>query len=183
MDENLTAELMKRADRDQAARTSLRPGHGWPEWETLVAPVDRDNTAWLREIIAQHGWPGHELVGEAGAHMAWLLAQHAPEDLQEEWLPLLQDAVERGDASPTDLAYLMDRVLMHRGEPQIYGTQYRQVGDGPLELWTVRDPSGLDQRRAALGLLPEAENRARLLAARGRGSAHQDDEPAAPADE
>lgn len=65
---------------------SLRRGHGMPEWESVVAPVDGDNTARLREIVAQHGWPGHELVGEAGAHAAWLLAQHAPEDVQEECL-------------------------------------------------------------------------------------------------
>ena len=64
-----------------------------------------------------------------------------------------------------DLAYLMDRVLVHRGEPQVYGTQYR-IRDGVPELWTVRDPAGLDERRAALGLEPEAENRARLLARR-----------------
>ncbi len=88
-----------------------------------------------------------------------MLVQHAPPDLQEECLPLLEDAVARGDASAVDLAYLMDRVLMHRGEPQVYGTQYR-VKDGVPELWTVRDPAGLDERRAALGLEPEAENRA-----------------------
>jgi hypothetical protein len=113
----------------------------------------------------------------AGAHAAWLLTQHAPQDVQEECLPRLQDAVARGDASPADLAYLTDRVLMHRGEPQIYGTQYRQVGDGPLELWTVRDRAGLDQRRAGLGLQPEAENRARLLAAKAPGGAPQDKQP------
>jgi hypothetical protein len=178
MDEELRAELLERANRDQAARMSLRPGHGMPEWEAVVEPVDRENTARLREIIGRHGWPGRRLVGEAGAHAAWLLAQHAPPDLQEEWLPLLQDAVARDDSSRTDLAYLMDRVLMHRGEPQIHGTQY-QVRDGVLELWPVRDPCGLDQRRAALGLEPEAENRARLLAAEGLTGGHQDDEPAA----
>lgn len=122
MDQELSAELLERADRNQAARMSMRPGDGMPEWETAVAPVDRDNTARLREIVGRHGWPGHRLVGEAGAHAAWLLVQHAPPDMQEECLPLLQDAVARGDASPADLAYLMDRVLMHRGEPQIYGT-------------------------------------------------------------
>jgi uncharacterized protein DUF6624 len=83
--------------------------------------------------------------------------------------------VARDDASPADLAYLMDRVLMRRGEPQIYGTQYHQVRDGPLELWTVRDPSGLDQRRIALGLEPAAANRARLLAAEGLTGEHDDE--------
>jgi hypothetical protein len=165
VDEELAAELLARAERDQAVRMSLTPGHEMAEWRALVAPVDQDNTARLREIVAAHGWPGCQLAGEAGAHAAWLLVQHAPPDLQEECLPLFEDAVARGDASPVDLAYLMDRVLMHRGEPQVYGTQYR-VRDGVPELWTVADPAGLDERRAALGLEPEAENRARLLARR-----------------
>jgi hypothetical protein len=176
VDEELGAELVARADRDQAARLALRPNHGWAEWEAIVAPVDQDNTARLREIVGRHGWPGRELAGEDGAHAAWLLAQHAPPDLQEEWLPLLEDAVARQDARPADLAYLRDRVLMHRGEPQIYGTQY-QVRHGVLELWTVRDPAGLEQRRAALGLEPEAENRARLLAARKPAGERADEEP------
>jgi hypothetical protein len=177
MDEELSTELLDRAGRDQAARMSLRPGHDVADWETVVAPVDRDNTARLREIVGRHGWPGHRLVGAAGAHAAWLLAQHAPPELQEEWLPLLQGAAARGDASPADLAYLTDRVLMHRGELQIHGTQY-QVRDGVLELWPVRDPAGLDQRRAALGLEPEAENRARLLAAEGLTGEHHNDQTA-----
>ena len=50
--------------------------------------------------------------------------------------------------------------------------------DGVLELRTVRDPAGLDERRAALGLAPEAENRARLLAAGNPGGRREDEEPA-----
>jgi hypothetical protein len=176
VDEELRAELVERADRDQAARKSFRPGHTMADWETLVAPVDRDNTARLREIISRHGWPGRQLVGDAGAHAAWLLVQHAPSELQEQCLPLLEDAVARVDASPIDLAYLTDRVLMHRGEPQVHGTQYLVKG-GALELWTVRDPAGLDQRRAALGLEPEAKNRARLLAIEGLAGQQEDDNP------
>jgi len=169
----LRVELLERAGRDQAARESVKPAHDMRQWEQIVEPVDRANTTRLRQIMAEHGWPGHQLVGEAGAHAAWLLAQHAPADFQEECLPLLEDAVARGDASPWDLAYLSDRVLMYRGQPQFYGTQYL-VKDGVLTLWAVREPAGLDGRRAALGLQPEAQNRARLLAA----ETHRDDRTA-----
>jgi hypothetical protein len=111
------------------------------------------------------------------AHAAWLLVQHAPPDLQEECLPLLEDAVSRDDASRRDLANLMDRVLMFRGQPQVYGTQYLEK-DGILTLWTVQEPGGLDQRHAALGLEPEAQNRTRLLAA-GRAAGTDRDQPPA----
>jgi hypothetical protein len=178
VDEELRAELMDRANRDQAARLSLRTAVAMMEWEAVVAPVDRDNTARLREIIGSYGWPGRQLAGDDGAHAAWLLAQHAPPDLQEEWLPLLEDAVTRGDASPVDLAYLEDRVLTHQGEPQLYGTQYLER-DGVLDLCPVRDPAGLDERRAALGLPPETENRARLLASRNPARGRTKSRPAA----
>jgi hypothetical protein len=57
----------------------------------------------------------------------------------------------------------MDRVLMYRGEPQIYGTQYR-TQDGVTKLWPVQDPEDLDNRRAALGLGPQREYEASILA-------------------
>jgi hypothetical protein len=176
VNDELRAELLERADRDQAARRSLPPGPGMEQWEQIVEPVDWANTARLREIVAEHGWPGRRLVGEKAAHAAWLLAQRAPPQFQEQCLPLLEDAVAQGDASPADLAYLRDRVLMHRGEPQIYGTQY-VVKDGVLTLWTVQDPAGLDERRAALGLEPETANRAHLLAAEGLAAPGPDDQP------
>jgi hypothetical protein len=173
----LRTELLARAGRDQGARQSLGRDFDMQQWDRIVEPVDRANTARLREILAEHGWPGHQLVGVEAAHAAWLLAQHAPLDLQEECLPLLEDAVSRDDASRRDLAYLMDRVLMFRGQPQVYGTQYLDK-NGILTLWTVQEPGGLDQRRAALGLEPEAQNWARLLAA-GRAAARDRDEPPA----
>ena len=75
--------------------------------------------------MASQGWPGRSLVGEEAAHAAWLLAQHADRHpaLQEQWLSLLEAAVAQGEASPIDLAHLTDRVLLARGELQVYGTQ------------------------------------------------------------
>jgi len=105
MDEDLSAELLERVDRDQAARLSLRSGDGFPEWEKVVAPIDRDNTARMREIIAQYGWPGRELVGDAGAHAAWLLVQHADADktFQRKCLDLMAK-LPKGEVSRMDLA-------------------------------------------------------------------------------
>ena len=47
MDEELSAELLERASRDQAARTSLRPGHEIAERETAgtgSAPANASTT-------------------------------------------------------------------------------------------------------------------------------------------
>ncbi len=87
--------------------------------------IDVSNTDRLREIVSEHGWPGRSLVGEEGAHHAWLIAQHADRqlDFQRQALELLADAVQRGEAAQRDWAYLTDRVRMNEGREQVYGTQ------------------------------------------------------------
>ncbi len=121
--------------------------------------VDVANTARLREIISQHGWPGRSLVGNEGAHHAWLIAQHADRqlDFQREALELLAEAVSRGDAAQRDVAYLTDRVRMNEGREQVFGTQIAEVKDGNGVPWPVEDPANLDARRAAVGLSPFEE--------------------------
>jgi Family of unknown function (DUF6624) len=120
----------------------------------------------MRQIITVHGWPGNAAVGEDGAHAAWLLVQHADLDLQEQALVLLGDAVRRGDASPSNLAYLTDRVRMFRGEPQLYGTHYRDAEDSGLQVHEVEDPGRLDERRASAGPWPHADYDADMRAVR-----------------
>lgn len=52
------------------------------------------------------------------------------------------------NASPIDLAYLQDRVLMYAGEKQIYGTQLHD----DLSVYPVEAEEQLNERRAAIGL-------------------------------
>ncbi|CUU60296.1 hypothetical protein Ga0074812_13811 [Parafrankia irregularis] len=122
--------------------------------------IDANNTAWLRAVIAEHGWLGESLVGPVGASDAWLIAQHADHDpeFQAECLELLRAAATAGDASTTHLAYLTDRVLCARDEPQIYGTQFWRGPQGTDALGPrpIADPEHLDARRAAAGLDPFA---------------------------
>ena len=159
----LRAELLARVAADQKVRKE-RPANPTREYISAMMAIDRANSARMRQIITVHGWPGKSAVGEDGSYAAWLLVQHAPDDLQEQALVLLEDAVRRGDASPANLAYLTDRVRVHRGEPQLYGTQYQYTPDAGLVLHEVADPERLDERRASVGLGPHAEADARMRA-------------------
>ena len=171
VDEELRRELLSRRDEDQRVRQLVSPPQGRylarlpdevaAEWQR----VDADNTRWLGDLLAVRGWPGRTLVGEEGAQAAWLLAQHADHDpdLQRAFLDALRSAVARGEASPAHLAYLEDRVLVHAGQPQLYGTQFTVTGDefGPFP---IEDPQRLDERRAEAGLEPFAAYEARMRA-------------------
>jgi hypothetical protein len=150
MRSELRAELLRRVALDQAARTE-------GDWEK-VAAVDAGNLPWFKSVVAEVGWPGRSMVGEDGAHAAWLLAQHADTDpaFQRTCLDLLTEAVESGEAMPRELAYLTDRVLLAEGQQQEYGTQMtgRKDGWAPCNL---RDPDGVDERRARMSLGPLGE--------------------------
>ncbi|MEU2269798.1 DUF6624 domain-containing protein [Streptomyces olindensis] len=156
MNHDLAAEFHRRAEQDQVARRhALETGDG----RDLVR-IDADNTAWLKQVIEKHGWPGIALVGEQGADEAWLLAQHADRapGFQRQVLALLRDALEAEDVLPRHFAYLTDRVLVAAGELQVYGTQYtNDPGGENLRPYPVTDPDQLDVRRASVGLEPAAE--------------------------
>lgn len=150
MDSELRAELLRRAEQDQAARLGVIGQRGDCEMNCeTVFSVDADNVAWLKNVVAEVGWPGWSMAGEDGAHAAWLLAQHADRDpaFQRRCLDLITEAVEHGEASPVELAYLTDRVLLAEGQPQEYGTQAEGREDGYVPR-RLRDPEHVDERRA-----------------------------------
>lgn len=174
MDEKLRDEILRRAREDQDSRfraIELTRDHppGEPftgaalEAVERMRAVDAENTAWMRGVLHEAGWPGRSLVGHEAANMAWLLVQHADADpaFQRECLDLLGAAAEAGEASASDLAYLTDRVLRSEGRPQRYGTQFTQGPNG-LEAQPIEDPEHVDERRASVGLGPLAEY-ARLM--------------------
>jgi hypothetical protein len=150
MDELLRTELLRRVEIDQVARKAVDLDG--------AREADGENLPWLKGVVARHGWPGASLVGTDGAHAAWLLAQHADADpaFQRQCLDLLTAAVEAGEATKRQLAYLTDRVLLTEGKPQVFGTQVTRK-DGQMVPLDVRDPDGLDERRAPAGLEPFAE--------------------------
>jgi hypothetical protein len=74
--------------------------------------------------------------------------------IERESLPdsgVVVKAVTVGEASPTDLAYLTDRVLLASGKLQTYGTQIT-ARDGRFVACRLRNPETVDDRRASVGL-------------------------------
>jgi len=160
----LRDELLRMMEEDQAARMELIRANFKDEAaaERLRA-IDTKNTARLKELIAQKGWPGKTLVGKRAANAAWLLVQHADLDpaFQKRCLPLLEKAVAAGEAEGAQLAYLTDRVLVAEKKPQRYGSQFHEV-DGKLVPQPIEDEARVDERRAAVGLGTLAEYAAQM---------------------
>lgn len=160
-DDALRQELLKMVKEDQNARKDIIRTPA-PEAAALrkVAEIDHKNTARLKEIIEKKGWPGKSLVGDDGAHAAWLLVQHADKDreFQKKCLTLLERAVKFHEASAVDLAYLTDRILVAEKKNQVYGTQFRSV-DGKIEPYPIADEKKVDRRRKEVGLPSLAEYR------------------------
>jgi hypothetical protein len=154
----LRDELLAMLVLDQAVRTGIAPPGDARTPDELAAAwdeTDRAHNARMTEILDEYGWPGWTLVGSDGAFAAWVLIQHADLDLplQERGLELMQAAVDAHDADPSDLAYLVDRVRVANGEPQVYGTQWGSDAEGSPEPRTpIEDEDMVDVRRAAAGL-------------------------------
>lgn len=172
----LRTEIAARVVADQAVQQQLaeRIQSGQPA-DPEIARRDslfNANLVWMRVILAQYGWPGWKLVGEEGSHGAWLLLQHADRDttLQRNALRLLEAAVESGDASRRDLAYLTDRVRVAEGRPQLYGTQLDYDSRGCARPKTTEEPKRLDARRASAGLEPVAQYVQSVMIALGRAA-------------
>ena len=125
-------------------------------YDAAMEAVHRSNAARLREIVAEHGWPTPGLVGDDGAEAAWLVAQHAIGDpeVQRHSLTLLQQKAEGGEVPAWQAAYLVDRIRMYEGWPQVYGTQSVPEVAGGDRHWPIANAAAVDDRRKAVGLPP-----------------------------
>lgn len=163
IDEALRSELLRRREVDQGRDQWLRDAVGPDGYRgELTADrvrqwrrIDEDNTAFLRQVLTERGWPGRSLVGEDGAHAAWLLAVHAvvDRDLARRCLQMLGEAVRAGEAAAQDWACLLDRVLLADGRAQLFGTQLAS-NDGQYHPERLHAEDSVDVLRSLVGLDP-----------------------------
>ena len=156
-------QLLERVRVDQAIRDTmvqrLQAGQTLDSsFAARMMGIDSANTTWLKGVVARQGWPGRSVVGPEASSAAFLIVQHAVQDsaFQAQALALMEKGVATGEVAGADVAMLADRVAVHRGRPQRYGTQAKLL-DGRLVLDPIEDSAHVDQRRAALGMPPLRE--------------------------
>ncbi|HET6224753.1 MAG TPA: DUF6624 domain-containing protein [Bacteroidia bacterium] len=121
----------------------------------IINEVDSINLVKIEEIVNEFGWLGKDIIGSKGNSTLFLVIQHANLITLKKYLPIIQDAVKKENASPTDLALLEDRIALGEGRKQIYGSQV--IRDPKTHKWIIapiEDEKNVDERRANIGLEP-----------------------------
>jgi hypothetical protein len=150
--DSLRRVLLTLRDRDQAPRAEFGARVGDTLYGRQLMRLDSTLAAEMRVLLDRFGLPTRSMVGPAGSDAAMLIVQHSW-PLQERVLAMAK-AMPPGQISPEKLGMLEDRVLVHQGTPQRFGTQFTAGPDGVFRFAPVSDTAGLDARRSAAGMPP-----------------------------
>ncbi|MDF1696919.1 MAG: hypothetical protein P1U56_13840 [Saprospiraceae bacterium] len=162
----LMAELNEIAITDQLQRKEMRgvrEKFGWqsPQMDSLWKLQnisDSLNLNRIEEIIAEYGYPGPSLVGPSAASTAFMVIQHSNQEKQEQYLPMLKEQADKGALRWSSVALMIDRVLLGKGEKQIYGSQiFTDQETGEYYFGEIETPLAVDSIRATVGLGPLQE--------------------------
>ncbi len=121
-------------------------------WES-IQKTDSTNLIVVTYILDTFGWLGSGEIGGTANSTLFLVIQHADHNSQKKYLPIMKQAVEKGNANPGDLALLEDRVALGKGKLQIYGSQigrYDQTGE--YYVMPLFEPEKVNKRRSRVGL-------------------------------
>ncbi|NEN25698.1 hypothetical protein G3O08_19600 [Cryomorpha ignava] len=154
--------------RYRAEMQSVQNEFGWNSDEmnelwTKQNRIDSSNLQRIIQVIKEvDGYPGQSLVGHSASKTTFYVLQHAPDTVQEEYYQMIIDAAKNNELKRGLAAMYQDRYLMHRNEPQIFGTQVRTEYDidsltgEKTEIsfvWPIADTNNIDSLRLWNGLL------------------------------
>ncbi|MFN5847855.1 MAG: DUF6624 domain-containing protein, partial [Chitinophagales bacterium] len=88
------------------------------QWQ-IINYKDALNLIKVRSILDKYGWLGSEVIGGKGNNALFLVIQHSDLAVQEKYLPMMREAVKKGNAMSSQLALLEDRVALGKGKRQI----------------------------------------------------------------
>lgn len=142
--------------RNQMEETIARFGSDSKESKALfknMKTTDSLNLIQVEAIIKKHGWLGSDKIGSQANTTLFMVIQHAELPAQVKYLPMMREAVKKGNARSSSLALLEDRVALKQGKKQIYGSQISwNMKTNESFVAPLEDPDNVDLRRAEVGL-------------------------------
>lgn len=160
-DQKLVATLDQVYMDDQKLRhqiDGIEKKYGWESdemshhWKKIHV-MDSINLKKVTQILDTKGWLGADKIGPNGNSTLFLVIQHADVETQKKYLPMMREAAKDNRAHPANLALLEDRVAMHEGKRQIYGSQIqRNQTTGEYFVYPLQDPDNVNKRRSSVGL-------------------------------
>jgi len=119
-----------------------------------VAKIDEENRKEIKNIVNEYGFISISKFGKDASYKAWLLVQHfPPEEIEfmENYLKMMGD--NKGDYDTRNYAYLIDRINVYKGKPQIYGTQTTSKDNSDTyEFQPIKDIENIDALRREMNL-------------------------------
>ena len=114
---------------------------------------DSSNLIKIQKILDEKGWVGKDKIGQQANQTLFLVIQHADLAIQKKYLPMMKDAVNKGNANAGSLALLEDRIALREGRKQIYGSQIgTNITTKKQYVLPLEDPDNVDIRRKKVGL-------------------------------
>jgi hypothetical protein len=158
---HLRDELVSMLKVDQDARGKCVNGPADEQVEchaVLSKTIDEPHIKRLEEIFDKIGFPNSAKVGREGMQAFMILLQHAPTDtLRVKSLKPITAAFKNKEISPMDYANFVDRLRLHLGKKQLYGSGF-EFKEGKMVMSPTEDMKNLERRRRKIGLPPLVEH-------------------------
>lgn len=93
---------------------------------------DSTNLIEIERIFDQYGWPTDDIFGKNASFNCFFVIQHSNIQQQEKYLPVIDSLAKLNKVDAWDFFMLKDRVLVSKGEKQLFGTQSyfdKETGD------------------------------------------------------
>jgi hypothetical protein len=161
--DSMRVALLNAAGYD--ARAAFVPELGWRLDLPSGGGQDAGALDMLRAMASRRQWPTRAMVGVAGVHAAWLIAQR-DSALQNAAMHRMMEAGP-GESSPAEVAVLEDARRIKIGRGQIHGSQFRMESGTLVLAGKLEDSVHVDMRREGAWLPPIAVS-ACLARAAGR---------------
>jgi hypothetical protein len=113
--------------------------------------LNAKNQQEVTRLITKRGWPKRSEVGQV-ASAAFLIIQHASYYFLKQYLPLIEEACQAGEADWSDYALMHDRIRVNETGRQLYGSQLTTGNDGKHQFIPIEDVAHVNERRLSKGL-------------------------------